>query len=238
MFADVFAGRPPFQIMYNVAQGTSGGGTKLLDQPTFNSIQPHTRFQLQTNSPGRLYYEVKQVGDAAYPLAGHKAQVIPTAQRLLFEQQVSIRPTAAFKTRNRMAYCLNEHFLPLDNLSPDGVVLFEGTPPFTLTMTIKNLMSSDTETVTVQTNDYSWKLTLPNYEFSAVGPHHVIIQSVSDASSCDHAALDPLATSVWVDVAETAAIVPFDRRDDFCVGDVALFQLEGVPPWSVGYVFF
>jgi len=221
--------------MYNIAYGTHGGGTKLLDQPTFHSIQPHTRFQLQTNSPGRLYYEVKQVGDAAYPLANHKARLIPPSERLLFEQQVSVRPVAAFKTRNRMAYCLNERFTPLDNLSSDGVVVFEGTPPFTLTMTIKNMMSSETETVIVQTNDYHWKIDLPEYEFGFVGAHQVIIKSVSDASSCEHATLDPLSTSLWVDVAETAAIVPFDRRDDFCVGDVALFQLEGTPPWSVGY---
>jgi len=38
-----------------------------------------------------------------------------------------------------------------------------------------------------------------------------------------------------VDVAETAAIFPFDSRQDFCVGDVSQFQLEGIPPWTIGY---
>ena len=36
-------------------------------------------------------------------------------------------------------------------------------------------------------------------------------------------------------VAETAAIVPFSRREHYCVGDAIPFQLEGTPPWTVTY---
>lgn len=225
--------------MYNIGQPKPDGlrGTDIIDQPTFNSIQPRTRLQLKTSPPGRVYYEVKQIGDASYPLAKHKNAVIPIPERLLFEQQVSMRPSARFKTRGRMSYCLNDAFVPLDFLSSDGVVLFEGTPPFQLRMSIRNLASSQTDSITIETSDYAWKIDLPSYEFKSIGPHHIIIESVSDSSSCAHAALDPLATSVWADVAETAAIVPFDRREDFCVGDVAQFQLEGIPPWTIGYIY-
>ncbi|KAJ7110070.1 hypothetical protein C8R44DRAFT_271693 [Mycena epipterygia] len=226
-------GRPPFQIMYNIAQNSENGGTKLLGQPTFNSIQPRTRFELQTSNPGRVYYEVKQIGDAAYPLLKHKNAVIPRSQRLLFEQQVNMRPSARFRTRNRMAYCLNDAFVAHDPLSLDGLVLFEGTPPFRLGLSIKNFGTSHVETMTIETFESSWKIDLP-YEFKSIGPHLVVLESVSDASSCPQAPLDPLSSSVWVDVAETAAILPLDKRD-YCVGDVSQFQLEGVPPWTVGY---
>ena len=37
-------------------------------------------------------------------------------------------------------------------------------------------------------------------------------------------------------MAETAVIVPFDRREDYCVGEALQFQLEGSPPWRVKYV--
>lgn len=221
--------------MYNVAQNNDAGGTKLIDQPTFNSIQPRTRFQLQTSIPGRMYYEVKQIGDAAYPLTKHRNAVIPRSERLLFEQQISMRPSARFKNRNRLPYCLNDRFVPLDPLSIDGVVLFQGTPPFTVTISIKNLAASQAETITVTTTDFSWKLDLPSYAFQSVGPHLVTIDTVLDASKCAQAALDPSFSTVWVDVAETATIIPFDRREDFCVGDVSQFQLEGIPPWNVGY---
>ncbi|KAJ7925924.1 hypothetical protein B0H13DRAFT_1973892 [Mycena leptocephala] len=228
-------GRPPFQIMYNIAQNNENGGTKLLGQPTFNSIQPRTRFELQTSNPGRVYYEVKQIGDAVYPLSKHKNAVIPRSQRLLFEQQVNMRPSARFRTRNRMAYCLTDAFVVQDPLSLDGLILFEGTPPFRLGLSIKNYGTSHVETMTIETFESSWKIDIPSYEFKSIGPHLVVLESVSDASSCPQAPLDPLSSSVWVDVAETAAIIPFDRREHYCVGDVSQFQLEGVPPWTIGY---
>lgn len=222
--------------MYNIAQNSENGGTKLIDQPTFNSIQPHTRLQLQTSDPGRVYYEVKQIGDSSYPLAKHRNAAIPRSERLLFEQQVSMRPSAHFKNRNRILYCLNDPFTPLDLLSSDGTIIFEGTPPFKLRLIIKNVASSLVDTRTIETYNMIWKIDLPSYTFQAVGPHLILIDSVSDASGCDHASLDPLESTVWVDVAETAAILPFDRREDYCVGDVAQFQLEGIPPWSIKYV--
>lgn len=229
-------GRPPFQIMYNVAQNSETGGIRLVDQPVFNSIQHRTRLQLLTSNPGRVYYEVKQIGDAAYPLEDHKQTPIPRHQRLLFEQQVSMRPTASFKNQNRISYCLNDNFVPLDRMSSDGVIEFMGTPPFQVQLSIKNLAASTVDHTTIEVNAQSWKLDIETYQFTSIGSRLVVIESVSDSSGCPHAALDPISSSIWVDVSETAAIVPFDRREDYCVGDIAQFQLEGTPPWSIGYV--
>ncbi|KAF7784114.1 hypothetical protein Agabi119p4_279 [Agaricus bisporus var. burnettii] len=228
-------GRPPFQIMYNIAQDNEMGGTKLIGQPTFNSIQPHTRFQLQTSAHGRMYYEVKQIGDTAYPLVKHKAAVIPRSDRLLFEQQVMRRPSVRFQNRNRMTYCQNEAFTPLDPASSDGILLFEGTPPFTLTLSVKDIAASHVETQTIDVYDFIWKLSLPSYQFKSIGSYLVTLESITDSSNCVQSALDPMFGSVWIDVAETAAIIPFERRQDICVGDTVQFQLEGIPPWTVGY---
>lgn len=229
-------GRPPFQIMYNIAQDNDVGGTKLVGQPTFNSIQPRTRFQLQTSAPGRMYYEVKQIGDAAYPLMKHKNAIIPRSERLLFEQHVMKRPSVRFRNRNRMTYCQNDALTPLDPSSNDGILLFEGTPPFTLTLTVKDIAASHTEAQTIEVHDQIWKLSLPSYRFKSIGPYLVTIESVTDASKCAQSALDPMFSSIWIDVAETAAIIPFEKRENICVGDVAQFQLEGIPPWTVGCV--
>ncbi|KAF5323559.1 hypothetical protein D9611_005631 [Ephemerocybe angulata] len=229
------SGRPPFQIMYNIAQGSENGGTRMLDQPTMNSIQPRTRFQLQTTTPGRMFYEVKQIGDSMYPLDKSANAVIPRLQRLLFEQQVARRPSAHFRNRNRMTYCLNDAFVPLDSASMDGVVVLEGTPPFSLTLSVKNVPASHIETMTVEVPSNVWKVDLPSYAFNSIGAHRITIESVTDSSNCAQSALDPLLSSIWVDVAETAAIIPFDHKQDLCVGEVSQFQLEGIPPWTVGY---
>lgn len=220
--------------MYNVARDSDSGGTRILDQPVVSSIQTRTRFQLHTSEAGRIYYEVKQIGDAAYPLAQNKHHVIPRSQRLLFEQEVLARPSAYFKSSSRISRCLNDAFVPRDGISSEGTVVLEGRPPFLLDISIKNLAASEIHRQTVELWDTHWKMDLPNYLFRSIGPHKVTIESIRDASRCDPAGSDPLKTSIWVDVAETAAIVPFDRREHFCVGDVTQFQLEGTPPWTIG----
>ncbi|EIW87006.1 hypothetical protein CONPUDRAFT_44325 [Coniophora puteana RWD-64-598 SS2] len=225
-------GRAPFQIMYNIARNDEHGGTAVLDQPTFSSIQPRTRFQLHTSTSGRKYYEVKQIGDAVYPLAQHKNAIVPRSERLLFEQEVLMRPTAAFKSDTRMQFCLNEAFTSHNG---DGYVQLQGTPPFQVEFAVKSLVSSQVHTETVEVPDRIWKLDLPSYSFSSIGPHRVSIVSIQDASHCEQAELDPERRAIWVDVAEAPSIIPIDQRADICVGDVTRFQLEGTPPWSVGY---
>ena len=221
--------------MYNIAKDDGLGGTKLLDQPTFSSIQSRTRFQLRTSEPARIYYEVKQIGDVSYPLEKNKDAIIPRSERLLFEQQVLMRPSARFKNHNRLSYCFNAAFTSQDQSYNDGLVVLEGTPPFYLQVSVRNLAASETHLETIELWDTQWRLNLPNYTFRSIGPHQVTIESVRDASHCEQVAPDPLFRSVWVDVAETAAIIPFSRREDYCVGDAIPFQLEGTPPWTIGF---
>jgi len=220
--------------LYNIAQDDQSGGTNILEQPTFSSIQHRTRFQLHTTPPGRKYYEVKQIGDAPYPLAKHKNNFISRSERLLFEQQVFRRPTARFRNNDRMSYCLNDALVPRDPITMDGQIQLEGTPPFELQISIKNLAASKVETETIKVSGKTWTVSLPLYTFESIGPHLITIESVQDASHCEQAALDPLYRSIWVDVAETAAIIPINRRDNFCVGEISHFHLEGIPPWMIG----
>lgn len=232
-------GRSPFQITYNIAKG-DGDSTTVLDTPTFSSIQPHTRFQLHTSEAGRKYYEVKQIGDAAYPVSKHQNVIIARDRRLLFEQQVFARPSASFKNNNRLWRCLYDSFATKDGTSssPDGTIILHGTPPFKLGLSVKSLTSSELHREVLDINKNVWKIDLPSYKFTTIGAHRITIESVQDALHCEQDILDPLTRSIWVDVAESAAIVPMERRENYCVGDVPQFQLEGTPPWDISCVRF
>ncbi len=231
----LYKGRPPFQVLYNVARQSETGGTRILDQPIISSVQSRTRVQLLTLQAGRIFYEIKQIGDSNYPLAQNKEHIIPRNDRLLFEQSVIARPSAQFKKSSRLSHCLRDAFVPSDPLSTDDVVLLEGQPPFSLDLSIKSLATSHIHRETVEIRETQWKVNLPKYIFSSIGPHQVTIEAIRDASPCKQSVTDPSKKSIWVDVAESAAIVPYDRREHFCVGDVAQFQMEGSPPWTVGY---
>ncbi|KAF8527547.1 hypothetical protein BU17DRAFT_73948 [Hysterangium stoloniferum] len=232
----MFHGTPPFQINYNVARDFDDGGMKLTDQPTFSSIQPSGRFQLQTSKAGRVYYEVQAIGDASYPIQKH-ANNLPLSKRLRFEQQIFPRPAAYFKRSNRISFCLNDPFVPRDEYPMDGTIMLHGIPPFTLELSIKNLASSEIYKEVIETSLYEWTVDMPHYNFRTVGPHVITIDSVRDASNCPESDTEMGRRSQWIDVAETAVIVPFDRREDYCVGEALQFQLEGSPPWRVQYRF-
>ena len=158
----------------------------------------------------------------------------PRSERLLFEQEVFARPTAQFRNNNRMSYCLNSALVPRDAFTTDGQIQLSGTPPFELQLSIKNLATSKVDTEIIRVPGKTWTVSLSSYIFESIGPHSITIESVQDASRCDQATSDPLHRSIWVDVAETAAIIPFNGRETFCVGEVSQFQLEGTPPWTIG----
>ncbi|KAF7968974.1 hypothetical protein HWV62_28777 [Athelia sp. TMB] len=195
-------GRAPFQILYNIAEDDQNGGTNILEQPTFSSIQHRTRFQLHTITPGRKYYEVKQIGDSPYPLVKHKNEFIPRSQRLLFEQEVYARPAARFRNSNRISYCLNDALVPRDASTQDGSIEFQGTPPFEVQLSIKNLAASKVHTETIKVAGRTWTMSLPSYTFESIGPQLITIESVQDASHCEQATLDPAHRSIWVDRSE------------------------------------
>jgi nucleoporin POM152 len=225
-------GTPPFQINYNIARDTDNGGLRLVDQLSFSSIQSTSHFQMQTSAPGRVYYEITAVGDASY-LLQKNTPLYPISSRLRFEQQVYARPTAFFRRSDRASYCLHDAFVHRGDLSTDGTIVLKGTPPFVLELSVKNLASSDVHKEIVETSNYEWNLNIPQYTFLSIGPHLVTIDSIRDASNCPHSDLDAVRRQLWIDVAESAVIVPFDRREDYCVGEALQFQLEGTPPWRI-----
>lgn len=233
---DRYPGRPPFQITYNIAQRANPGVSKLLYQPSYNSVSHRSRLQLHTSHPGRVHYEVHQLGDAAYPLAKQKANEKSRPDRLQFEQQVSFRPSAKFKSLDQLYYYMQDAFVPADSRSTKGTIVLQGTPPFRLQLSVKNLATKQTDIVTAETKGHTWKIHIPSYAWKAVGLHSVTIDAVFDASNCGHASLDSAWNSILVDVAATASIVPLDQREDYCVGDDTSFLIDGSPPWTVGLV--
>jgi len=118
----------------------------------------------------------------------------------------------------------------------DGVIVLEGVPPFKLELTVSELGASHVHTETLELWEHQWTVDLPQYQFTSIHPHLITIKSVQDASGCEQSLKNFDKQSIWVDVAEVAAIVPFDRREHYCVGEVTQFQLEGTPPWTIGCV--
>ncbi|EJD54259.1 hypothetical protein AURDEDRAFT_94875 [Auricularia subglabra TFB-10046 SS5] len=227
-------GVPPFKIKYNIGREDEFGVMKVVaDDATVGSIQKQMRFALDTSAPGRVLYQVRDVGDARYPLRTDTDHPIG----LQFEQEILERPSAAFAARDRLSYCLGDALEP-QAFSDAGLLRLRGAPPFALDVSIRTLATSEVRRETVWVPEHEWRLRVPGFAFTSVGQHLVEIEGLRDRNGCEHAPFEPGKRSVWVDVAETAAIFPLEsRRADYCVGDLLGFQLEGIPPWHITYNF-
>ncbi|KAG8703735.1 hypothetical protein FRC08_002662 [Ceratobasidium sp. 394] len=218
--------RPPFQVTYTHTDPKSYSEDSL-----FTSLKNLTRLAMRTNQPGTHVYALQHLADATYN-TGIGLDTRRT-RGLRLEQEVYARPSARFKSAARISRCLNTDL----NLSfePGAVLALSGTPPFTLSVAVQNLAEDETHHAQIVTNDHEWAVNVPDYVFRTIGPHVVDVKKVRDASMC--AEVKGGGERLWVDVAETAAIIPLERRVDYCVGDVLNFQLEGTAPWQIGYTF-
>jgi nucleoporin POM152 len=184
---------------------------------------------MRTTQPGTHVYALQHLADATYNTGISLDNKRTRGLRL--EQVIHTRPSARFKSTARISRCLNADL----NLShdPGAVLVLKGTPPFTLSVAVRNLAEGETHHTQIVTHDHEWAVNVPDYVFRTIGPHVVAVEKVRDASMCDELG-GARERSLWVDVAETAAIIPLERRVDYCVGDVLNFQLEGTAPWQVG----
>jgi len=225
-------GSPPFQVNYEIKRGK-----ERQERQSFTSLQTEHRVQLHTTQAGHFLYEVTAVGDARYSIKDEHTRSSKDHPR--WEQHVIARPRAYFKTASRLSHCLNDALVPKpeSHLSQDGVVVLEGKPPLIVTFSIQNLASSETRQEMKTFTSHEWHLNFPEYIFSTVGSYRIQIDSVRDASGCDEMVDEVAQREIWVDVAETAMIVPYERRTDVCVGDLLQFQLEGMAPWTITYRF-
>lgn len=217
---------------------------------SFNSVQSTARLQLRTSAAGRHTYQVTDIGDVAYPIKLDNSRRGQTPIYTL-KQTVQSRPTAFFQTSQRLSYCLREKLTPREGRSEAGTVVLKGQPPFTLKLSLKNLSNNKRVVEEVTVDSHSWPgeppelptlmtranlllaVGIPSYEFETMGPTLLTIESMEDSSACTETQPDVPKRSIWIDVAESAAVVPFDRKRDYCVGEPISLQLEGIPSWTI-----
>lgn len=206
------------------------------DAHTLATSEAAPPLALATDAAGWHTYEITDVGDALYASAGISAGV--GAQRL--EQMVWARADARFaSTRVRAAFCVGD---TLRGALPR--VELVGTPPFTLTLTLRPHATSalpahaaraHTFTRVVHDTHYTPQLDAGEFVFGASGAWALALDAVSDAHAC-HASLAH-AAPLRLDVVETAGIAPASARTDYCVGESIDYLLQGMPPWTVHYTF-
>lgn len=209
----------------------------------FTSALSTTNLELSTALPGWHTYMINTVGDAVY--APTKLQEFSTEAPRRLEQMVFPLPGAAFanvaRGHNKPSLCVGDG---LDRLPTAPVVKLQGQSPFSVTFEVTSASTTSAAPYRFTRNgikghEYKLELSKDEFEFTDKGSWTIRIVSVSDGNSCESAPMveNGKDKSFTIEVAETADITPISSREDYCIGELLEFTLQGSPPWTVSYDF-
>ncbi len=216
----------------------------------FTSALGTTNLELSTALPGWHTYVINTVGDAVY--APSRLQDFSTEAPRRLEQMVLALPGASFASSSskhrKPSLCVGDG---LDRLVSPPTLKLHGQAPFTVTFEVTHAGSSSTSSAGsyrftrsgIKTHEYKLDLNAKEFVFSSKGLWSIRIIQVTDANMCETALISDSKRagqddkSMVIEVAETADIAPVSSREDYCIGEMVEFSLQGSPPWTVSYDF-
>ncbi|SNX85770.1 probable Nuclear pore membrane protein [Melanopsichium pennsylvanicum] len=213
----------------------------------FTSALGITNLELSTALPGWHTYVLNTVGDSVY--APSRLQDFSTESPRRLEQMILPLPGASFASKSsrhsRPSLCLGDG---LDRLSSLPVLKLQGQAPFTITFEVASSSSPSAGAGAyrftrsgIKGHEYKLDLSKDEFAFSTKGLWSIRVMQVTDANNCQSA---PVQNSykqddraMVIEVTETADIAAVSAREDYCIGEMVEFALQGSPPWTVSYEF-
>ena len=239
-------GAAPFIVKYEVRHpnGRVEEQIEQINRSTFN-------IQMLTHAAGDYTYTIKEIFDATYT-----EEIIESLKKsreykfdsLVFRHHVAALPTARFVENNQKIQTCVSVLDELKNLEPVNIQL-EGALPLTLKVDIYHEAGGELETVEFKNIATSMVDLLSVYEYVGIGTHVITINQIEDANGCisdESKFSDQMITIQVYDVPkirhlveESNSISDFDSTRDgyYCVGDQIAYMLNGLPPFTIDYVF-
>ena len=218
------SGNPPYNIQYEQQQKAARGSSSVRLQSLRSALNA-VAMEMDTSEAGHYTYKFTEVGDSLYDSGRARNPLVLT-------QKVNPLPSARFDSPGHIyGFCKEdvggEEFIP---------ITLEGTPPFSLEITIRHHSNAKPEVVSIPNiNSNRHNLPIPRRHLD-LGQHVVSIHKVRDAHGCQrNVEYDP--SSIRVAVSDVPAIIPLESKVDYCVGERLSFSLSGHAPFDVFYTF-
>ncbi|SPO28393.1 probable Nuclear pore membrane protein [Ustilago trichophora] len=216
----------------------------------FTSALGTTNLELSTTLPGWHTYILNTVGDAVY--APSRLQDFTTESPRRLEQMILPLPGASFTSSSsrhgKPSLCVGDG---LDRLSSLPTLKLQGQAPFTVMFEVVSASSASTSSGAgtyrftrsgIKGHEYKLDLSKDEFAFSSKGLWSIRVVQVTDANNCQFApqlqnGKQQDDKAMMIEVAETADIAAVSTREDYCIGEMVEFSLQGSPPWTVSYEF-
>lgn len=237
------AGKPPFRFEYAHSFTDLSGISVPMSKQFIDVDTSFIRQAIDISKPGTHIYKLISVSDHHYQYPIKPS--LHSQNIFAVQQNVNPSPIAVFiDTQPRIVHCISKAIGDFE-LSMKLV----GEPPFELEIeetrdnihisTINKLIPIEELSPIAEDGLKSYRYLLQTEGQSHMGKYQYIISSVKDSAGCsstferDNGAPGTLTTIEIADQAKITAINP----SIVCVGDIIAFNLQGTPPFTVGYSF-
>jgi len=229
----ILTGTPPYHLKYQQKFEPLRGPAAISNKP-LSLAGNHALISMDTTKAGEYTYIFDELSDDRY--IHDKRGFTP----LLVKQHVYPPPSAQFSNPGKTyGYCKEDpNFAPSTEAETENIpITLTGSPPFSIEIAITHHGTSPRAEIArvkdILSTSYSWSLSRATLD---LGAHTVSIRSVKDGRGCE-SVIEQDPSSVRISVSSPPTIIPFESKEDYCVGEHVTFSLSGQAPFEVFYNF-
>ncbi|KAL3232524.1 Uncharacterized protein RNJ44_04440 [Nakaseomyces bracarensis] len=226
-----FIGSPPFTLKYDL-KSPSG-------ELTSDVIQVATKYvslKFPSQEAGEYTMIVKGLADSNYNEIdlnniGHRASL------MTIKQHIHAAPLVEFADSGRtLKTCISD--IGDQNLfEPIKLKSINGKAPFSITINVYHESTSRIDQFVIDEVNGTLLPSKEIYSDLKMGNHEIRIVKIVDSNGCVNEDASLSDNHVFISVMDAPKIHLLDPSSHYCVGDYVSYQLNGVPPYHIGYEF-
>lgn len=224
-------GSPPFTLKYDLK---SPSGEILSD--VIQVATTYVSLKFPSEEAGEYTMIVKGLADSNYnenDLAkiGHKASLMTITQNIHPAPLVEFADSC--KTLKTCISNIGEQKL----LDPIKLKTIHGNAPFSITINVYHESTSRIDQFVIDEVNGTLLPSKEIYNDLKMGNHEIRIVKIVDGNGCVNEDSSLGDNHVFISVMDAPKIHLLDPSSHYCVGDYVSYQLNGVPPYNIGYEF-
>jgi nucleoporin POM152 len=219
-----FSGKAPWKVVYQHAINGR--------QSRMHSIEVETSFlkiSVDTSTPMTHTFDMRSISDGNYQ------QPMQVDENVIVQQVLRIPSVKFLDPPERVLHCVSR-----DSRGFELNLLIDGVPPFNIVIEEKydnipnNSIEKTIDAADMKKTDNGYLYILKTNPQVLMGRYDYRIVSILDKTGCEasfEAGENLVSTIEVADQAKITASTP----SILCIGDLASFDLQGTPPFTVGY---
>ena len=224
-------GSPPFILKYDLI---TPAGKK--SQEEIQVATKYVSLKFPSSEAGVYTMIIKSLSDSNYDETSLQ-NIAHKSVTVAVRQSVNPAPMIELLDSGKIIRTCFTNLEQADLMEPFKLKINRGKAPFVVTVNVYHESTSRVDQFVINDVNGEYLSASEIYKDLKMGNHEIRIVKVVDANGCVNENMLSSVTTLQLSVVEAPKIHLLDSTSDYCVGDYVSYQLNGVPPYQIGYEF-